>query len=248
MNIEIEDVYFMVQDAVRYFPENARKCRRPNTFRVFPVESDISLTSPNMGATACDDKTPYFFSRSWERQKRNPNNVTAELPAVTGFEHAAEMEGLFTDNVEGTYTIAFTAWDVYNTEKKKGCTACESRSINEIYSDTKFILLTVMKFLYGIVFATTSADATLRWYPEALLKQWKIDSVITSYEIKGWMKTRLNSANKRKRMYRVERPGEYVYGTAILLDIQIRECAQPEYSFNSPEFGILSHEAGCKNC
>jgi hypothetical protein len=97
-DITLETIYSILKDCVRRYPETpGRQCKQPQTFRVLQLDHGAELLTNAMGAKFADKDTPYFYSRSWERQKHTPNNMTAEYPVLTAFELASDIPNAFKD-------------------------------------------------------------------------------------------------------------------------------------------------------
>ena len=99
-DLTIESLYGILRDAAKYSPidSDGRTCNQLQAFRVLQTERGGELSTPNMGATYADRDTVYFFSRSWDRAKQNPNNITAEFPALTAFELSSQLPKSAFDN------------------------------------------------------------------------------------------------------------------------------------------------------
>ena len=244
----LDDFFHQIRDAVRFYPAQAQNCLRPQTFRVLAYDADI--TNPAMGATVCDAEKPYFFSREWELNKRNPNKISAPLPVVTAFVLDGSMKDPFQQNATQRTTVTIAVWDRYHQEKCQSgkCNGCEGRTPNEIFRDTQTILRNVLYYLGGVVMASTNVDPTPRLYHAAMLEQMKTGGTITSYNKTGAMLNVLSAANQNIDIRPAERVADLLFGTYANISFINQDCASVSWSFSEIDQGILAQEAGCRNC
>lgn len=249
MNIELEDFYAALRDCVRFYPDSGSKCLRLNGFRVLQFDGATELTNDNMGATACDKAKPYFYSRDWEKSSWNANKVIGSLPVLTAFERRGIAKNPFDKQATRTYQILLCVWDKYDQDKcTGGCSGCEARTVNEIFRDTQIMLFNVLYYLSGVVLATTSIDPAKRVYHIKMLDAMKTNGDITSYQTVQMLKNSMNIANKEYQIYRQETISGQLFGSAIEVTINSSDCLSTEFDFSPADYGIISQEAGCKNC
>lgn len=247
MIITIEDFYSQLRAAVQYYPEQDKPCLRPNTFRVLAYDQDIRTDTA--GATICDADKPYFFSRNWDANQTNPNEISAPLPIVTAFVLSGSLGSPFAKNSKGRYNLVVAVWDKYDQDKTtKNCDACETRSPNEVQRDTAEILKNVLFYLNGVILATTDVDSTPRLYHKDLLAAMVTSGAITSFTQIGLLMNSQVKGNEEIEFRPVDRVAELLFGTAAILNFYQDNCASVEWDFTLLDFGVLAQEAGCKNC
>ena len=242
----LDDLFQQIKYAVKYYPAQQRKCLRPATFRVLAYDQE--LTTENMGATICDADKPYFFSREWELNKRNPNKITAPLPAVTAYVSDGGMKDPFQKTATERTTVVLACWDRYEQEKCAAgkCSGCEARTPTEIFRDTAEILRNILFYLSGIVTATTNEDATPRLYHKALLEALVADGVIENYSTSGPVLLNMLSAfNQTIEMRPAERAADLLFGTYCTITFTFQNCATVNWNFADVDLGVLAQEAGC---
>lgn len=244
----LDDFFYQIRDAVRFYPAQAQKCLQPQTFRVLAYDSDI--TNPAMGATICDAEKPYFFSREWDLNKRNPNKISAPLPVVTAFVLDGSLKDPFSHTATQRTTVTLAVWDRYQQEKclSGKCSGCDGRTPNEIFRDTQEILRNVLHYLGGVVLATTNVDPTPRLYHAALLEQMKTAGAITTHNKTGSLLNALAAVNQNIDIRPAERVADLLFGTYANITFTNQDCASVAWSFSEIDQGVLAQEAGCRNC
>lgn len=232
--------YTALRDAVRlHNPQSNLPCRRLQTFRVFASSPTQELLTPNLGATICDKDKPFFFSREWREKKYNPNDITWQYPLLFAFEVEANADILQIEDgrVRITHTLQVGVLDIVKEVKSAAaCKGCEGRTVNEIYLDTQQQLFEVLRFVKALGVATFEDGVQIIRQPGAH------DATFTSLNI-------IEEAKSGIPLFRIERPTERVYGTAVTLNVKATHC-NINVCFDAPskEFGTLAHEAGCTQC
>lgn len=228
-DITLETLYSILKDCVRRYPETpGRQCKQPQTFRVLQLDHGAELLTNAMGAKFADKDTPYFYSRSWERQKHTPNNITAEYPVLTAFEIASDLpNGLKAVGVFQSYSVEIAVLDVYADNCDVRPTSCDNRTINQIYADTETILLTVLDYLTYSVIATVG-DVT-GVYNTKLLDMWVQSGEIDSYDIVHDIGQTIRTANSSLRTVHVEMAANKRYGTKVRLNFPAYRCFTTEF-------------------
>ena len=140
--------------------------------------------------------------------------------------------------------------DVFSEDcEKPGTIGCAGRSINQIYFDTGTILDSILQYFGGMVGAYTSADPVVKLYYKPWLDAQKLSGAITSYQVEYDMQNTFNTNNPKTRFTRVEKSAtRQIYGTKTQVTFCTTNCPTIEYDTSLPDFGLLSFEAGCKNC
>jgi len=250
-DLTIESLYGILRDAAKYSPidSDGRTCNQLQAFRVLQTERGGELSTPNMGATYADRNTVYFFSRSWDRAKQNPNNITAEFPALTAFELNSQLpKSAFDNQAKQIHTVEIAVMDVYKSDCQEKPESCESRSINQIFADTETLLLSSLQYLAGAVVAYTSANETPLIYNLFYLEYLKETGRIEWYNVNTEIGTRLASDNKGMTISKVEMPAQNLYGTRAVFNYAVTRCLTETYSKSYPQFDAVPQEVGCVDC
>lgn len=247
--MELEDFFYQLRDAVRFYPVQDLKCLQPQTFRVLSFDAELTYQN-GMGATVCDAEKSYFFSRQWEADRRNPNKISAPYPVVTAFVTGGSLKDPFQKTGTRTAGVTLAVWDHYDQDKCAAgrCSGCEGRTVNEIFRDTAGILRNVLFYLGDVVEATTNLDSTLRFYHLDLLKQAVTAGDITSFQIRSMWRNTLAPQNSSIAFTPAERVADMLFGTFCTVNLTVPDCAEAEWAFDVPNNGVLGHEAGCRDC
>lgn len=224
-DVNLETLYSIILDAVRRYQSTpGMDCRQPQTFRVLQLDRGAELTTPAMGATLSDKDTPYFYSRTWERQKFNPNNITADFPVCTAFELSSDLpKGISETTIKQCYSVELSVLDVFQIK----CDGKPYRTINQIYADTEKILLNIVNYISGSIIATVG-DVTgvyNRSVLNSLVACGEIAQYDEIYDIGGV----LQSENKGGRTVHVEMPTNNIYGTKMRLTFCIYRCLDVQF-------------------
>lgn len=252
MDISILDFYNIGRKAVQLSPIGSppKPCLQPQAFRVLQRERGAELASDNLGAVPTDKDTPFFWSRKWHNNKYSPNALAFEFPILTMYEIIGITgSSPFSKGFKRSYTIEISVLDVYKDDCVGGTkTGCKSRPVNQIFIDTGIILDSILQYFGGVVGATTSADPVEKLYYLPWLVEQKLSGAISSYDVRYDLQNTLNANNKELRFVRVERPTQKIYGTKTQVTFTTTNCLTTAYDESLPDFGLLSFEAGCKNC
>lgn len=228
-DITLETMYSILLDAVRRYPATqGYECKQPQTFRVLQLDHGAELQTENMGATLSDKDTPYFYSRSWERRKFTPNNITADFPVLTAFELSSDLpRGISQFSAPQTYFVEIAVLDQYKKDCQGKPGKCESRTVNQIYADTETILLNCVNYLSGSIIAQVGEVTGV--YYEPLLQYWQTCGEIDGYAMVYDIGARLQADNKEARITHVEMGATGVYGTKIRLKFPINRCLNVQF-------------------
>lgn len=250
-DITIESLFSILRDAAKYspLPDSGWKCGQLQTFVVRTTGNPGTLSTDSMGATYADRDTPYFFSRSWDRQKQNPNKITAEFPALTAFEVQSDVQrGAFQNVGKQVYLVEIAVVDVYKDDCQTKPASCESRSINQIFHDTEALLFAAMQYLSGAIIAYTDRNATHTVYNRDYLQYLVDNGRINWFEEVKDIGAAITSANTSLSMRKVEMPAQNLYGTRVLFNFPAQICNNTSYSKTYPDFVPVVHEVGCTDC
>ena len=258
MSATISDFYSALKQAVMFSPQYVQpdsgngkvwKCRQLQTFRVMQKERGAELVSPNLGATICDKDKLFFWSRAWHENKYNPNNITFEYPALILTELSFSVEKAFQQKTRRCYNFQIAVVDQQVDDCKTcNCQTCQKRTINEIFSDTEYLIFDALFYLSGIRQAVLSPGGNTGFWNTAYLDYLVENGNISSYDASADFGGLLNSTNKDLTAYRVSVETTKIYGTAINFTACFQNCEATEPNFNIPDFGILASESGCKTC
>lgn len=248
MQITLEETYWQVLSAVKYYPPQATPCLRPNTFRVLAYDADIHTDTA--GIVPCDANKPYAYSRDWVANQLNPNEISAPLPIVTLFQTNGSLKDPFQKNSKQTAILTLAVWDKLDQNKTTdGCEGCEKRTPHEIFRDTEIILRNILYYLNGVIQATTNVDLTPHLYHKDLLPAMVTAGTIASFTPTGQiLLNSLASANPNAPLNVATRVAEYLFGTFIELNFARETCSTVEFDFTTLDYGLLSMEANCRNC
>lgn len=252
MELSITDIYRVLRDAVKYFPQSpdpVRVCRQLQTFRVLQRDprTNAEVGTDTLGATPADKDSPFFYSRKWELSKFNPNALGFNYPVLTAFEMSNETVGsIFVGQYNRTYFLEFAVLDVYRPDKTKGrFDVCEARSINQIFLDTEFLLDSAIKYLGGAVIATTSIDPVEKVYFKPFLDEAVAQGDITSFDVKFHVGPMLSGLNPNLRFVRVEYPAKSLYGTKVQIKFKTSNCETVTFNPDALDLGVIGFEVGC---
>ena len=250
--LSISDFLRVSRDAVRLFPlvDAQEPCKQLQTFRVLSQARGAEIGSATLGAVPSDKDTPFFWSRAWEEAKYSPNALTFDWPCLTMFEVFNETGGsIFGNGFTRSYTLEVSVLDVYRDDCVQGLdTGCKARPVNQIFLDTEELLDSFFQYLSNVVIATTSADATPKVYYEPWLEAQVTALAISSYSLSYSLGNTLAALNRKTQYARVEFPTQKIYGTKAQVSFKAAICPTVEYETETADYGLLSFEAGCKNC
>jgi hypothetical protein len=249
-DLTINHLYAILRDAVKYSPTNSGgTCQQLQTFRVLQLDRGEELGVDGMGAKYSDRNTVFFFSRSWDRQKQNPNKITADFPVLTAFELSSELpKSAFENQSKQVHSIEVSVIDQYKEDCTSKSLGCDSRTINQIYSDTETLLFKALQYLAGAVIAYTPENETPAIYNVSQLEYLKNEGSISSYEVIKEIGAQLAGENKGMSVQKVEMPTQKLYGTRVRFTFPIIRCNISEYAASYKTIQPISHESGCVDC
>jgi len=253
MNLSLLDLYRIGKSAVQLYPANPESpCLQPQAFRVLQKQRGIEVGTPNWGAVASDWNSPFFWSRKWHNKQYNPNNLEVEGPIVFMYDFQSEVESsLFAGNgFKRCYTIEIGVLDVYHEDCVHGTEiGCRARSVNQIFADTGEILDSVLLYFGKMVGAVTNVDPVEKMYYLPNLQYLKTSGAITAFNVMYNFGNTMNAANPNMRFQRVEFSAtQKIYGTMTTFKFCTNNCPTIEYDNTLEDFGLLSFEAGCRDC
>jgi hypothetical protein len=254
MNLQITDFYRIFRDAVRLSPTSSpvRPCLQLQAFRVLQKEPRTfsEVGTDTLGVIPTDKDNPFFYSRSWELSKFSPNAISYKYPLLTAFELANDTNaGVFAGQVNRTYLLELAVLDSFQGDKSKDAPqSCAGRSINQIFLDTEVLLDSVLRYLGGIVTATTDVDPVEKIYFKPFLEAAQTAGDITSFSVKSSPETLITADNQKLRFIRVDYPAKNIFGTKVQIRIKVSNCPTIAFSTESVSLGTIGFEAGCSNC
>lgn len=240
--ISLYDIYGLIKNAVKYFPDDGIKCHRPNTFLVETKDEGANLTEATLGATVCDKDKNFFYSRLWE-QKGYPSKIEFEWPLVSIYVRESNVQKLFGPKHTIISSVFLNVTDQYKGADCKNCSCkgCENRGVNQIFRDTEDILLTVLAYLRdSAVYRIDGVEKLYnKQYFEYLVEEGTLERVdpIKSFD------SFLSIQNASVLMYNTA-PIKDVYGTSVRFNIELKDCNLPTFNFNSKTYA----GNGCKDC
>ena len=254
MNLAISDYYRILKDAVRYFPASVpvRKCTQLQTFRVLQQDPrrNSEIGTDTLGAIPVDKDSPFFYSRSWELKGSTANRLSYEYPVLTAFEMSNETNGgVFAGSFSRSYFLELAVLDSYQGDKAKDSVqSCGGRSINQIFLDTEYLLDSALRYLGGMVTATTNVDPVEKLYFLPFLEAAKTNGDITSFSVKSYPGATLGGDNQSVRFVRVEYPAKNIFGTKVQIKIKVQGCPTVDFTNEVPQITAIGFEPGCQNC
>lgn len=242
------DIIEALKAAVIFSPSNEMPCRQIQTFRVIDQGVGGVLAAENLGATICDKDRPWFWSREWVGKKNNPNKITWQFPVLAVVETSYEVNKPLAQATERCYNFNISVLDIYTQDCEKwNCKGCKGRSMNDVYEDTETLLFQAVRYLSGLVEATLPDGTTGVWHRGYLDAQ-KSTGVISGYTAGINYGSYLENTIKTATAYKTSIGAAGIIGNAINIQVCVKNCQAPEYTFITPDFGVLAHEAGCQTC
>ena len=244
--LSLEDFYQLCKNAVMSYPANAAKCQQLQTFKVLQIERGGELGTDNMGAALSDKNTPYFYSRAWERNRNNPNAITAEHPTLTAFELSGQYpNGVFNPSAKLCYNIELAVMDVYRDDCQTLPNGCESRSINQIYKDTALHLRAVINYLTSAAIVRINGMECNTLENTYLLDARVLSGDINGYDVIYNLGAKLANENKQANFVHVEMPAQKLYGTRIQVRYCVHNCIQTAFSSPCLDIADTNYLAPC---
>lgn len=242
------DFYNALKQSVMFSPKAELKCNQLQTFRV--AQSGMEMTTPNMGATICDKDKAFFWSRLWQDRKYNPNHVSFEFPLLRVHESNFSVKRPLAATSERVYSFQISVWDKWVEDNDKGrCQGCAGRTIEEIEADTERLLFASLHYLSGLVEATIDTGLPSGYYHKDFLTYLHDRGAISGYTPGIDFGGMLEQDNKSATAYRVEIASAKLYGTAIDIQVCLKNCEATVYNFEQcTDFAVLAQEVGCKDC
>lgn len=244
------DLIEALRQAVMFSPERTDgKCHQLQTFKVLEVGFGGLIRASNLGGTICDKGKPFFWSRLWHQSKYNPNAIQFDFPVLIAVETGYSVDKPLAKHNTRSYNFNLTVLDkLVEVKGPAGCEGCNGRTINEIYEDTETLLFQALHFVSKTTYATL-ADGTTGHFNRDMLDAWVDSGYIAGYEPTTAPGTTWEIGIKNVSAYKASIPAEGLYGNSVSITVDIKTCDETEYNFkNLPDFGVLSHEAGCKTC
>ncbi len=253
MNLTLLNIFRIGKSAVQLFPANPEyPCLQPQTFRVLQKQKGIEVGTDTWGAVYSDKDTPFFFSRQWHESAYSANGFQVQGPVVTMYEIVSEAQSsAFAGNgFKRCHTIEISVLDTYHEDCTKGDQiGCKARPANQIFIDTGIILDSILQYFGGMVVATTSAEPSEALYYLPWLEYQKANVPGFNFTVKTNLQNSLSAANEKMRFSRVELSAtQKIFGTYTQFRFCTNNCPVIEYDTSLEDFGLLSFEAGCRDC
>lgn len=239
-----------LKQAVMFSPESSEgACRQLQTFKVLEQGGGGAIRASNFGGTICDKDKPFFWSRLWHNNKYNPNGIAFDFPALVVVETGYNVSKPLSKINVRSYTFNISVMDKYvETKGVKGCEGCNGRTINEIYEDTEALLFQALHFVSKVGYAELS-NGNKGHYNRDMLEAWISLGYITGYTPSTSLGSSLENKIKDSPAYKASIPAEGLYGNSITITVELPTCDKTVWNFEKiPDFGALSHEAGCTTC
>lgn len=242
MKFNLDDVYWLFRDSVRYFAANDERCRQIQSFRVLQEDYAAELSTANFGASLCDKGKPYFYSREWEKSGYRDDRLQADFPVLTVmevFESGVRKEPFTTGSFSVKIELAVV--DRFIPDKQN-CKGCDGRLVDELYRDTQELLNQVLKFagtcsIYQVGDRQMIANSDL-------MKAWLNAGQISDYTEVHPFGSLLQSGNLKVPLKRVYMPTDHYYGSMVVLDVNLMDCETPGYSF---DVNLYKHDRTGRN-
>lgn len=250
MNATKRDFLEALKQAVMFSPESVGgACYQLQTFKVLEHGGGGVIRSSNFGGTICDKGKPFFWSRLWHNNKYNPNGIGFDFPALVVTETGYSVDSPLSRRNKRSYTFNISVMDKYVEAKgPKGCEGCNGRTINEIYEDTEVLLFQALHFVSKTTYAELS-NGDKGQYNRDMLDAWVTLGYITGYTATKSIGAVLEGSVKNSPAYKASIPAEGLYGNSITITVDLPVCDETVWNFEKlPDFGVLSHEAGCTTC
>ncbi len=232
MVISENEILAAMLDAVRFSPPTGERCGQLQTFKV--LERGGLLSAENLGATVCDLKKNWFWSRKWDNTKAKTNAVPWDYPILTVMQRNFTAERPLRSRGQiSTGSYSLTVLDRYGGGCEKGnCAGCDGRTINDIYADTEHLLFQALSFLEGMVIVKVGADY-LSMHEGELAKHVEAGDISEgSYEVtKHWGKAFAEDI-KQAEGFKATIEALGLYGTSISINLPYARCYLGGYDFS----------------
>lgn len=228
-----------IREAVLYFPDSPSL--NVQTFSV--VESLDEINKPNLGNDWRSAKTRYCLSKRFE--KRAVTSFEFDFPAVLVNEldyNVTSVLGKSNESVKINHNVKLYILDVLKSNKEI-TDSNQDRNPNEIFRDTKTILLYILAYFKKIRFVKiTNTDSSISYgyYHLDVLDKMVDDNEITSYadnsseltKVKSWFNDML-ILNKDLQISLYNDIGQAgLCGVSIELQIGSALCINPTWNLD----------------
>lgn len=240
---QIDELFDITKDFVRYYPKAEKECLRPDSFAVIAEYSDLAKES--LSIREIDKYKPYFFSRKWELSDFSSNELKWGSPLVLFYEEGMNWQDTFTEKtIQRTYFLEMAILDKFNQDCGDKNDYCEQRTKHEIFRDTESILINYILYMRQIKLIRIN-DAYDRYMPEGLaIKLLAEDDDVVSYvvDLRGTEKfqrnLRISNNNKENVGYRFDTgEGLELYGTVIKVALMVETaCQLPDFNFDFQKY------------
>jgi hypothetical protein len=231
-----EDFFRLCKEYVDYYPKNSLRCKTLQTFAV--LESYTHLNTPNLGKTLSDRNKPFFWSRAWARANYSSNNLSYDYPVMAQLERPSTYHNILDSVSLKLTTIEIAVLDKYDSASHNKSDGCKSRTINEIYIDTSYMLLYLFSFLKGIVYVGNN-EWTQKDIQVASGDTRQVDETITRH-FQKLLKTHNKSINTQPW----DGGLDDLYGTITEIILPTEICDDFTYNAEGKTFELGYH----KNC
>lgn len=230
-DIGLHDVYELLKEFVKNYPNHSNRCRRLQTFAV--LESVTQLNTENLGKTILDKNKPFFFSREWASKQHNPSKLSFNFPALIAFDRGTTFVDPFSKKIKTCYSLDIGVFDKFDqdcADKKSGCKdPCASRVPSEIFKHTQDFLMTLFAFLCDLI--CVKKDGKNKWYHKGYYQANKEDiGGKICNKTTGRFQQMLKRKNPNLSGDRFEGGINCLYGTYVNIKLCFDCCGQYSYS------------------
>lgn len=248
--ITIEDIYGMIRDAVKFYPEQSRGALRPESFRVLSKSYARELEAANFGVIAQDKNLPFFYSRKWDKAGRNINRIERDYPLVTAFERPGRTLNPYTKPIT-VKSIELSVLDMFKAENadKTPNETDDGRPIVLVIKDCETILFGILAYIEACVICKPSCDTVERIYHKKQLEYMASIGQISPDYIAQRLPLEKGAGFLEAQTFLAEVPALSLYGSGIVIDIPVSRCIS-DVVFDFSESQTLSGRIPepCQNC
>lgn len=245
--INFEEVFYkLCYQFVKYYPNKSDRCKRLNCFVAATDQKEIN--TPNFSRISKIEKGKnYFWSRDWQKNNFSDSHLKKEYPILVAMCNGSEYDNIFKKVSTDCFSIELLILDVAGKlkDEKNKLTYCDTRTINEIYLDTKKFMKELLSYLKNIIYVNgTLVNGDFIGFINKDLFNALIDAACVSetYTIDK-QKTNIFSAklqnnNSKVTLQKYDLGYDDAHGTLLELTLCTEECIE-EYDTN---FSINKNE------
>lgn len=130
----LDNIYKLITEFIKAYPNQNHSVLMPQTFSTIQSASD--LNTENLGKTTKDRNKPYFYSKKWHRAGYS-GNVSFDYPIITSYQSSSEINQV---------NLQIMVLDMDN-EAKKGDSYAKMRTTDEVFRDTRYIMVNLLDYL-----------------------------------------------------------------------------------------------------